>query len=352
MPIKMMRFSSSIAAGLGSLDSIGEYLTGLYHDRNILMLSGEKAYNLAGKTIEGSLGSHGISCESIVRNFSATYETADQLSGMVKDAKEKTPDLTVMAVGGGTVIDLAKYVTSREQTKLVAIPTLLSSDAMASSYSVLRDGTKNAAVRTKAPDLIIGDYEVLKNQPKRFVSAGVGDMLSKVSGLYDWRLGFWLGNEPYSDFAMNVARSTTDLLEKRILDVARMNYIGIETLFLAEVTDGYLMELSGTTRVAAGSEHLFAFAMENMGGNGLHGEYCALGTIMMTYLQSRHEHDVKGFLQAAGVPTTAEELGASRKEIVRALTTAHSMRPWYTILGANGLSEGAAERLARYTGII
>lgn len=352
MPIKMMHFSSNIAAGLGSLDSIGEYLTDLYRDRNIVMLSGEKTYGLAGKTIESSLESHGFTCDPIVGDYAATLEAAEELAKTLGKAREKAPGLTLMAVGGGTVLDLAKYVSSKEGLKLVAIPTLLSSDAMATGYSVLRDGGRNMAIKAKAPDLIIGDYEILKNQPKRFVSAGAGDMLSKISALYDWRLGFWLGNESYSDFAMNVARSTTDLLEKRILDVARMNYIGIETLFLAEVTDGYLMEMSGTTRVAAGSEHLFAFAMENIGGNGLHGELCSLGTIMMVYLQSRHKHDVKGYLQAVGAPTTAEEIGVRSGDIVRALTVAHSMRPWYTILGPNGLSEGSAERLARYTGVI
>lgn len=350
--MKMMRFSSSIAAGLGSLESIGEYMNELHHDKQVMLLSGEKTFNIAGKTIETSLEKSGITTQSIVRDFSATFETADDLVDSARSASQRTPDITLMAVGGGKVIDLAKYVSNKLNIRLVAVPTLLSSDAVATGFSVLRDGKKNMAIRTRTPDLIIGDYEVLRHQPKRFVAAGAGDMLSKISALYDWRLGFWLGNEAYNDFAMNVAKSTTDLLEKRILDVSKMNYIGIETLFLAEVTDGYLMELSGTTRVAAGSEHLFAFAMENLGGEGLHGEYCAIGTIMMSYLQSRQDHDVKGYLQAVGTPTSAEEVGAKPSEIVKALTVAHSMRPWYTILGPNGLSEGSAERLARYTGII
>ena len=350
--MKMMRFSSNIAAGLGSLDSIGEYLTELHQCRDALILSGEKTYRIAGNAIEKSLEKSGISVQTAVQNFSATFQAADALVESVRGVQEKSPGILLLAVGGGTVIDLAKYVSSRLEMKLVAVPTLLSSDAVATGYSILRKGTTNTAMRTRSPDLIIGDYEILRNQPKRFVSAGTGDMLSKISALYDWRLGFWLGGEPYNDFAMNVARSTTDLLQKRILDVARMNYIGIETLFLAEVTDGYLMELSGTTRVAAGSEHLFAFAMENLGTDGLHGEYCGMGTVMMSYLQSRSDHEIKGFLQAVGSPTTAEEVEAKPSDIVKALTMAHSMRPWYTILGPNGLSEGAAERLARYTGII
>ena len=73
---------------------------------------------------------------------------------------------------------------------------------------------------------------------------------------------------------------------------------------------------------------------------------------MMSYLQSRENLDIRGYLQAGGLPTNIQEAEISRENVVRALTVAHKMRPWYTILGLNGLSEGSAERLARYTQII
>ncbi|MEM0159572.1 MAG: hypothetical protein QW393_02270 [Candidatus Micrarchaeaceae archaeon] len=40
---------------------------------------------------------------------------------------------------------------------------------MATSYSILRDSDRSVAVRIKAPDLFIGDYNILKDQPKKFV---------------------------------------------------------------------------------------------------------------------------------------------------------------------------------------
>ncbi|MEM3490328.1 MAG: hypothetical protein QXO75_11845 [Nitrososphaerota archaeon] len=73
---------------------------------------------------------------------------------------------------------------------------------------------------------------------------------------------------------------------------------------------------------------------------------------MMTYSQFRYEHDVKEFLRATGSPTIAEEVKIRKEDTVRALTTNYSMRFLYAILGTNGLSEGAAERLAGYIGII
>ena len=49
---------------------------------------------------------------------------------------------------------------------------------------------------------------------------------------------------------------------------------------------------------------------------------------------------------------TYEEVDVKPGEIVKALTMAHKMRNWYTILCTNGLSEGSAERLARYSQVI
>ncbi len=349
IPARMMRFSSNVLSGLGIIKGIGRDLHELKIPKNIIMLCGNSSFRVGGKAVRDALDSYGFDVEVISDGIRPAVAEADALVESMKRRGKKK--MALLGVGGGGTLDVSKYVASRLGMPLIAVPTLLSSDAIATGYSVLWSDRKNSAVASMVPSVIIGDYEVLKNEPKRFVSSGAGDMLSKYSALNDWRLSFWLGGEPYSDFAMNIAQSTTELLKRRISDVAAMNYIGIETLFLAEITDGYLMELSGTTRVAAGSEHLFAFALETLTESALHGELCGLGTIMMTYLQSRERGEVKSLLKSVGAPTSAEEAGVKPAEVVKALTMAHRMRNWYTVLGANGLSEGAAERLARYTGI-
>lgn len=344
-----MRFSSNVVAGSGLISSLPDHLTSIGMPKSAIVLCGQRAYKVAGRKVVASI-ERSYAVERVEVATEPSFVEADKLSRTM--AKRKAKGRFILAIGGGVTIDIAKYVAKKLLLPLVVIPTLLSSNAMSSGFSVLWKEGNSHALPTMVPTAVVGDYDILKNQPKRYISAGAGDMLSKCSALYDWRLGFWLGGESYNDFAMNVARSTTDLLKRRINDVAHMNYIGIETLFLSEITDGYLMELSGTTRVAAGSEHMFTFAMESLSHDALHGELCGLGTIMMTYLQTRDREEVRRLLEAAGAPTTAEQLGISPKDIVRALTKAHRTRHWYTILGNKGLSEGAAERLARYTGVI
>ncbi|TRM80559.1 NAD(P)-dependent glycerol-1-phosphate dehydrogenase, partial [Sulfolobus sp. A20-N-F6] len=71
------------------------------------------------------------------------------------------------------------------------------------------------------------------------------------------------------------------------------------------------MEISGTTRVAAGAEHLISFALENISEKGLHGEYCGIGTIIVSYLQRGYNYSkrVRKLLEKVNAPVTADQLG-------------------------------------------
>ena len=59
------------------------------------------------------------------------------------------------------------------------------------------------------------------------------------------------------------------------------------------------------------------------------------------------------FLHTIGAPTTARELRIPKKKIIEALLGAQDIRPdRYTILGEQGLTEEAAKKLAKITGVI
>ena len=114
------------------------------------------------------------------------------------------------------------------------------------------------------------------------------------------------------------------------------------------------MSVAGSSRPCSGSEHLFSHALDRVSRRpSLHGEQCGVGAIMMMYLHGGDWKKVKNALLTIGAPTTAQELGVSSDEVVRALELAHTLRPdRYTILGDNGLTHDAAERLATVTGVV
>jgi glycerol-1-phosphate dehydrogenase [NAD(P)+] len=345
--LKLIKFSSNVFFGDNVLYSIPHEIESRSFPKEIIFISGENTFKLFGSNILIKIQNNDFRVTEKIIGIDKDKEKIDSyISKFSKDKK-----YTIVAVGSGSVLDAGKYIASKINSPLISIPTSLSTDAMATSFSVLWKKGSNIAIKTVAPSIIIGDYELLKNEDKRFIRAGIGDMLSKLSALYDWRLGFWLAKEKYNDFAYNLASYITKLIIRRLTHILNKDYIGIETLFLAEVTDGYLMEISNTTRVAAGSEHLFSFAMETLGTNLLHGELCGLGTIMMHFLQTG-SHKAKDIFEKAQFPITTKQLGVNKEIVVKALTISHKMRNWYTILGKEGLTEGQAERLAKYSGVL
>jgi glycerol-1-phosphate dehydrogenase [NAD(P)+] len=74
---------------------------------------------------------------------------------------------------------------------------------------------------------------------------------------------------------------------------------------------------------------------------------------MCAYLHGSNWESIKEFLREIGAPSTAKELKVTPEQVVKALTMAHSLRPErYTILGENGITEAAAEKVAHATGVI
>jgi glycerol-1-phosphate dehydrogenase [NAD(P)+] len=114
------------------------------------------------------------------------------------------------------------------------------------------------------------------------------------------------------------------------------------------------MSVAGSSRPCSGSEHLFSHALDRVAARpSLHGEQCGVGSIMMMYLHGGDWRRTRAALQSIGAPVSARELGVTADEVVEALVQAHRIRPErYTILGDNGLTREAAERLATVTGVI
>jgi len=119
------------------------------------------------------------------------------------------------------------------------------------------------------------------------------------------------------------------------------------------VASGVAMSIAGSSRPASGSEHKFSHALDEIAPKpALHGEQCGVGTIMMMYLHGGNWQEVRNALKIIGAPVNAQELGIKEEYIIKALLHAHEIRPErYTILGT-GLTQVAAENVARITKVI
>jgi len=93
----------------------------------------------------------------------------------------------VYAVGGGLVADTAKYLAFKLDLPLVVLPTALSVDAFITSASGIRRDGCVYYLKTKPPETLILDLEVIAAAPKWIRSAGISDVVSIATGCWDWK---------------------------------------------------------------------------------------------------------------------------------------------------------------------
>ena len=93
----------------------------------------------------------------------------------------------LVAVGGGTVHDIARHCAHALEIPFVACPTAASTDGYASAFY----GPSLSAM----PSLILCDVNVLAGAPSRLSAAGLGVALGKFTALADWRVANLLTGE-------------------------------------------------------------------------------------------------------------------------------------------------------------
>jgi glycerol-1-phosphate dehydrogenase [NAD(P)+] len=85
----------------------------------------------------------------------------------------------------------------------------------------------------------------------------------------------------------------------------------------------------------------------------MHGEQCGVGAIMMAYMHRANWKRIRDTLKKLDAPTSAEELGVEKEDVVKALEMAATIRSErYTILNKVNLNRETCEKIAKITCVI
>ncbi|HEX9613691.1 MAG TPA: NAD(P)-dependent glycerol-1-phosphate dehydrogenase [Candidatus Bathyarchaeia archaeon] len=344
-----MQLPREVIVGVNILDKVGEICTKQGFHGTALVVSGPMTYPLAGVRVAKSAAKAGLRVDHII-----VKESTEAVLNQIIEGIKKTRPSIVLAVGGGKDIDLGKLASAKASVPFMSIPTAASHDGIASPYASIKGGPKPYSIRAQAPIAIIGDIGVIGDSPYDLLAAGCGDIVAKFSAVKDWQLAHKLKNEYYGDYAAELALMSAELVTRNVKEIVQRSKEGVRTLVEALVSCGVAMSIAGSSRPCSGAEHLFSHALDIVAGEtSLHGSRTGVGAIMCTYLHGSNWESIREFLQEIGAPSTAKELKVSPEQVVKALTMAHSLRPErYTILGETGVTEGAAEKVARATGVI
>ncbi len=344
---RTIQMPREVHIGPGVIHETGEICEDLRLNNKILVVTGQNTYKIGAKYAIDSLQDKNYSVD-VIKVSEASFESVLEVEQLIDE------NTTVIGVGGGKVIDVAKLSSSNKGVDFISMPTTASHDGIVSPLASIKDSNTSTSKKTQAPIAVIGDSEIIANSPYRLLAAGCADLISNFTAVKDWQLAHRLKNVNYSESASALsimsAKMITDNIESIKPNLEESARLVLKTLFSSIMA----ISIAGSSRPASGSEHKFSHALDQiLDKPALHGEQCGVGTILMMKVYGSDWKFIKNNLNAIGAPTTAKQLGVDDEDIIEALCKAHTIRPnRYTILGEKGISEDAAHELATITGVI
>lgn len=211
---------------------------------------------LAGPALEAQLGAANIDYRAHI--FTAaplpTLENVDELHAQLKGAS------AVVAIGAGTINDLAKMAAHRAALPYAIVATAPSMNGYTSAVAALLEEGVKTTRPCAAPIAVIADIDLLAQAPYRMLAAGLGDLLSKPVSQADWLLAHHLTGSPYSQHAAQLIDASADLLDGVPDQLPKPEAVG--HLMGSLLLSGLAMTLAGTSAPSSGGEHLISHYLD------------------------------------------------------------------------------------------
>lgn len=240
----------------------------------------------------------------------------------------------IIGMGGGKVLDVARFCAIGMDAELVMIPPTLASTALSVDKSVVVDekGERNYLI-TRAPDRVIISLPFVIGRPydelAKWSSSGFGDCFARLATAMD-RAYFAHGAVSSAAVRSN-EKAMFALLDWVSSKFERYDEAAVTKLAEALHSDGLRSIREGAPSLP-GSEHVFARALESVKGGATvkptHGQAVSIGILVTAHIFGELGGDrsiyetIKMAFRKIGLPTTLTELekiGVRAEDIANAL---------------------------------
>lgn len=310
-----------LEVGQGNLSTIGTHIAEAGFGKVVLFF-GEGIFSLFGSAVLHSLEEAGV---RLLERYD--FEENDVCIVMEKAFTLPAETELIVGVGGGKVLDVAKYIGFLNDMPFLSVPTAPSNDGFSSSGCSLMINGRRRSVPAKMPFGILVDIEIVKSAPMNLIYSGIGDLISKITAVYDWQFEERNGRTRVDDFAVMIAK-------KSVNSIVRMDLGNIrDDFFLKELVDsltmsGIAMEIAGNSAPASGSEHLISHGLDKLAEKPqAHGIQVGIATYIMSKVQDHRVPRVAKFLTETGFFQYVKGLNMRADDFVQAIEIAPLIKP-------------------------
>lgn len=329
-----------LKVGNGVLDNLGEYIT-MGGMKNAVIYFGNGLIDMFGYKVMESLKEQGITVLEYRELDSTKIEDIIELAFSI-DTKAQL----IVGIGGGKVIDVSKYAAYLRKLPFISVPTSSSSDGFSSASASLIVNGRRKSVPAGMAYGIIADTGIIKSAPEKFLFSGIGDIVSKITAIYDWVYEAEHGYSKINDCAVMIAK-------KAVNSFVRTPFTSIkDDLFLRELLDSLAMsgianEIAGSSAPTSGSEHLISHALDSMSEQPqLHGIQVGIATYIMSLVQDHRYKRINTVFTETGFWDYVATLNLNRGDYEKAIDMAPFVKPFrHTYLHEEKYRELAKEYL-------
>lgn len=280
--------------------------------------------------------------------LAATSMEEDDLAAAARSIDGRAE--VAVGIGGGTAIDTAKYLSWSLGIPAVYLPTIASVDATFTDAVGVRRERRVAYIGKVRPREVVLDLARIAAAPARLNRAGIGDILSCHTGLFDWRLAADRGEgAAWNAELARLGATLLDELEAAAPDIHASSQEGVRFLMDAYRRIGAACAAAGHSRFEEGSEHFLGYALEeDSGRHYVHGELISMCVVAMSGIQGNDPDRPRRIIESAGTFAHPDAVGVTKEEFLRNLmrlgTYVHDEGLDYCIVSEDPVTQEQAER--------
>lgn len=293
-PIRAMVFESDAILRLPELLTVA----GARAENPLLVVVDEAPLKRAGVELKpfvmNLLAQAGWNAQQVVLKPQHGEPLHTDLQQVQNVQQQLTPECAVLAIGSGTVTDVAKHACHLYETEqgtplpFVVAPTANSVSAYTSNTASVEVGGVKKTLPSRYLDVLVCDVETLASAPRSATVAGVGDILVAFGSFGDWFLAANVGHDKnYSDLPRTLIGPLDEIFLQDAEEIRSATPYGAALLAKVLALEGLAQSLAHTSAPFSGFEHTISHLLDltvkaNKQTPILHGTQVVLLTILTT----------------------------------------------------------------------